>query len=78
MRTTSSSETQGSVVEQFNRYNQQQLVIVDGDLTNARLVGLFRIDRPADFAATLSASLDVAVTTTPAEIRLARKKNPQP
>ena len=72
------NETLGSAVEQFNRYNQQQLVIVDGDLTGARLVGLFRIDRPGDFAATLSASLDVAVTTTPAEIRLARKKNPQP
>lgn len=72
------NETLGSAVEQFNRYNQQQLVIVDRDLADARLVGLFRIDRPADFAATLGASLDVAVTTTPGEIRLARKKNPQP
>ncbi|MCW4460240.1 FecR domain-containing protein [Sphingomonas sp. BT-65] len=72
------NETLGSAVEQFNRYNQQQLVIVDGDLAGARLVGLFRIDRPGDFAATLSASLDVTATTTPAEIRLVRKKNPQP
>ncbi|WP_447726140.1 FecR family protein [Sphingomonas koreensis] len=72
------NETLGSAVEQFNRYNQQQLVIVDGDLAGARLVGLFRIDRPADFAATLSASLDVAVITTPGEIRLARKKHSQP
>lgn len=72
------NETLGSAVEQFNRYNRQQLVIADPDLASARLVGLFQIDRPADFAATLSASLDVAVTTTPGEIRLARKKNPLP
>ena len=72
------NETLGSAVEQFNRYNRQQLVIADPDLASARLVGLFQVDRPADFAATLSASLDVAVTTTPGEIRLARKKNPLP
>ncbi|NYF31607.1 FecR domain-containing protein [Sphingopyxis sp. JAI108] len=72
------NETLGSAVEQFNRYNRQQLVIADPDLAGQRLVGLFQIDRPADFAATLAASLDVAVTTTPAEIRLARKKNPLP
>lgn len=72
------NETLGSAVEQFNRYNRQQLVIADPDLASARLVGLFQVDRPADFAAMLSASLDVAVTTTPGEIRLARKKNPLP
>lgn len=72
------NEPLGSAVEQFNRYNRQQLVIVDQSLAGAPLVGLFRIDRPADFAATLSASLDIAVTTTPGEIRLARKKHPQP
>jgi transmembrane sensor len=72
------NETLGSAVEQFNRYNRQQLVIVDKSLAGERLVGLFQIDSPGVFAATLASSLDIAVTTTPAEIRLARKKIPQP
>lgn len=72
------NETLASAVAQFNRYNRQQLVIVDPDLANERLVGLFQIDSPAVFAETLRASLDVAVDTTPTEIRLSRKKIPQP
>ncbi|WP_448663877.1 FecR family protein [Sphingomonas sp. CJ20] len=68
------NETVASAVDQFNRYNRQQLVIVDPQLAGKRLVGLFQIDKPGDFAATLAASLDVAVTTTPTEIRLDRKK----
>ncbi|MFD1950350.1 FecR family protein [Sphingomonas arantia] len=68
------NDTLGSAVAQFNRYNRQRLVVTDPDLAAERLVGLFRIDRPDDFAATLATSLDVAVTTTPDEIRIARKK----
>jgi transmembrane sensor len=70
------NETLGSAVSQFNRYNRQQLVVLDADLANERLVGLFQIDSPEVFAATLTTSIDVAVTTTPAEIRLSRKKHP--
>lgn len=72
------NETLGSAVEQFNRYNRQQLVIVDKDLANERLVGLFQLGNPDVFAASLSSSLDIAVTTTPTEIRLARKKSRNP
>jgi transmembrane sensor len=72
------NEALSSAVAQFNRYNRQQLVVVDRDLADERLVGLFEIDKPAVFAATLAASLDVAVTTTPGEIRLARKKRALP
>jgi transmembrane sensor len=67
-------ETLADAVTRFNRYNAQQLVIVDESLANEKLIGLFRIDNPAGFARTLAASLDVAVTITPEEIRLARKK----
>jgi transmembrane sensor len=72
------NETLASAVAQFNRYNRQQLVVVDSDLADERLVGLFQIDKPAVFASTLAASLDVAVTTTPTEIRLARKRTALP
>jgi transmembrane sensor len=68
------NETLTSAAAQFNRYNRQQLIVADPDLAGERLVGLFQIDKPEVFAATLAASLGVAVTTTPDEIRLARKK----
>lgn len=66
-------ETLASAVEQFNRYNHQKLVIADPGLADKRLVGLFKIDRPGDFASTLAVSLDVEVTSTPTAIRLAQK-----
>jgi transmembrane sensor len=68
------NDTIASAVAQFNRYNRRRLVVLDPGLAKERLVGLFQIDRPDDFAAMLATSLDVAVTTTPDEIRIARKK----
>ncbi|MEP9403701.1 FecR family protein [Sphingomonas silueang] len=68
------NDTLAFAVAQFNRYNRQQLVIVDRELDRERLIGLFQIDRPGDFAATLAASFNVTVTTTPDEIRLSQKK----
>jgi len=70
-------ETLGSAVAQFNRYNRQRLVLDDDGLARERLVGLFQIDKPADFAKTLEAMLDVSVTVTAAEIHV-RPKNDRP
>jgi len=67
-------ETLASAVAQFNRYNHQQLVLGDEVLGRERLVGLFQIDRPDDFAATLEATLDVSVAVTPSTIRIGRRK----
>nr|WP_278254340.1 FecR domain-containing protein [Sphingobium sp. BYY-5] len=72
------NETLSHAVAQFNRYNSQKLIIADASLENERLIGLFRIDQPGDFAATLAASLHVSVDSTPTEIRLSRKKSPVP
>lgn len=66
-------ETLASAVEQFNRYNHQKLVIADRRLADQRIVGLFKIDRPGDFASTLAVSLKLQVTSTPAAIQLARR-----
>ncbi|PTQ64585.1 FecR family protein [Sphingomonas sp. PP-CE-3G-477] len=70
------NDTLGHAVEQFNRYNRQQLVVVDPALAHERLIGLFQIDKPEDFAATLAASLGVSVTVSPDEIRIERTKLP--
>ena len=67
------NETLAHAVTQFNRYNRQQLVIDDPALGEERLVGLFQIDKPADFAATLAASHDVSVTVTTSSISLRRR-----
>lgn len=69
-------ETLGDAAITFNRYNRQQLVVDDPSLARERLVGLFKIGNPADFAATLERSIGVAVTVTPDEIRLSRKNRP--
>lgn len=69
------NETLGYAVAQFNRYNHRKLVVSDADLEAERLIGLFNIDRPEDFAATLEASLNVDVKVSPSEIRLSRRKS---
>lgn len=69
-------ETLGDAVASFNRYNRQQLVVDEPGLARERLVGLFKIGNPADFAAMLKRSIGVVVTVTPEEIRLSRKNLP--
>jgi len=67
-------DTLRSAIDTFNRYNRQQLVLTDEALGREKLVGLFKINSPLDFAQTLEATLDVQVTASPEEIRLSRKK----
>lgn len=67
------NETLAEAVAQFNRYNRQQLVIESPGLADERLVGLFKIDKPANFAAMVSASLDADVVESGDQIRLVRK-----
>ncbi len=62
-------------IAQFNRYNRQQLILNDATLANERLVGLFKIGNPADFALTLKHTFGVSVTETSAEIRIGQKKS---
>lgn len=69
------NDTVAQAVARFNRYNQRQLVIDDPGLGSEKLVGLFKLDKPENFAAMLQTSLDVQVSATPEEIRLSRKKS---
>jgi hypothetical protein len=64
-------------VAAFNRYNQRQIVVADPSLAQEKLVGLFKLDKPENFAAMLGESLDLDVTVAPEQIRLARKKSPE-
>ncbi|MDV3456179.1 FecR domain-containing protein [Sphingomonas sp. HF-S4] len=69
------NDSLAEAVASFNRYNQRQLVLADPSLAQEKLVGLFRLDKPENFAAMLGQSLDLDVVVTPEEIRLARKKS---
>lgn len=66
-------ETLGAAVAQFNRYNRRRLVLADPGLSDMRLVGLFHIDKPEEFAATLQATHDVSVATTGDRIVISQK-----
>lgn len=61
--------------EEFNRYNQSQIVIADPDLAGEQFVGLFRISDPEGFAEALRTSLGVSVNTSePHVIRIEREQ----
>lgn len=69
-------ETLANAVAEFNRYNNQQFVLTDPTLGSERLVGLFKIDNPIEFAQMLEKTLAVTTTVTSTEIRLSRKNSP--
>jgi transmembrane sensor len=52
-----SGETLAEAVDEFNRYNQSQLVIREPTAAHARLYGEFRADDPSTFAKAANASL---------------------
>lgn len=68
------NDSLAEAVASLNRYNRRQIVLSDQSLAQEKLVGLFKLDKPENFASMLRESLDLEVSTTPDEIRLARKK----
>jgi transmembrane sensor len=67
------NDSLAEAIASFNRYNRKQIVLTDQSLAKEKLVGLFRLDKPENFASMLGESLDVDVFVTTDEIRLARK-----
>lgn len=67
------NDTLAEAIASFNRYNQKQIVLTDQSLAKEKLVGLFRLDKPENFASMLGESLDIDVSVTSDEIRLTRK-----
>ncbi len=55
-------ETLSDAVAEFNRYNDQQIVIADPALSGLKLVGGFDVDRPEDFARSVHAASDAPVS----------------
>lgn len=55
-------ETLSDAVAEFNRYNEQQIVIADPALSGLKLVGGFEVDRPEDFARSVHAASDAPVS----------------
>ncbi|RVU04055.1 iron dicitrate transport regulator FecR [Novosphingobium umbonatum] len=60
--------------DEFNRYNQRQIIIADASLADEEFDGLFRINDPQGFAEAVQVSLGVQVDMhDPAFIRLIKK-----
>ncbi|WP_421852238.1 FecR family protein [Novosphingobium sp.] len=59
--------------DEFNRYNQRQIVIADPEIAGEQFDGLFKLDDPEGFAQTLKVTLPVAINTSdPTTIRVER------
>lgn len=62
-----------NVVEEFNRYNERQIVILDPALENIRITGVFSSMHPELLLRFLRAQDDIDVEETRTEIRLAKR-----
>ncbi len=69
------NDSLAEAVASFNRYNQKQIVLTDPSLGQEKLVGLFKLDKPENFASMVGESLDIEVSVTPEEIRLGRRNS---
>lgn len=66
-------DTLGEAVREFNRYNQQQLVVLDDQLAQERLVGSFRTNEPESFARAVASMFGGTVIESDTEIRIERR-----
>jgi len=66
------SATLSEVAEEFNRYNQRQLVIEDPQLYNFHISGMFSSTDPDSLIRFLRERPDVRVTETDSEIRISK------
>jgi transmembrane sensor len=63
--------TLAQAAEEFNRYNQRQIIIADPHIAREELDGLFRINDPDGFAASVKVTMGVSVDTSdPGLIRI--------
>ncbi|MBB3957351.1 FecR family protein [Novosphingobium sediminicola] len=61
--------------DEFNRYNQRQIIIADSAVADEQFDGLFRINDPQGFAEAVKASLNVGIDESdPRVIRLVKSK----
>jgi transmembrane sensor len=67
------SASLSEVAEEFNRYNERQLVIEDPTLYDFHITGVFSSSDPASLVRFLRERPGVKVTETAAEIRVSRK-----
>ncbi|OAN58573.1 iron dicitrate transport regulator FecR [Sphingomonas sp. TDK1] len=69
--------TLADAADEFNRYNERQIVIADPDAAGERFDGLFRINDPEGFAEAVRSALDLVVNMEdPRFIRIQRATKP--
>jgi len=58
------------VAAEFNRYNRQQLVVIDADAASIRIGGIFPASKPVDFVRLLRDAYGLQVEETANSIRI--------
>ncbi|MDB6127315.1 MAG: iron dicitrate transport regulator FecR [Verrucomicrobia bacterium] len=58
----------GEIVEQFNRFNERQLIIADPALAALRFGGSFRADDPDTFVHLIETRTDITVDRQPGQV----------
>lgn len=59
------------VAAEFNRYNRQQLIVIDADAASIRIGGIFPASKPVDFVRLLRDAYGLKVEEMPDTIRIA-------
>jgi transmembrane sensor len=67
------SASLAEVAEEFNRYNEKQLVVRDADLYDFHISGVFSSTDPASLIRFLRERPEVQITETPTQIQVAKK-----
>jgi ferric-dicitrate binding protein FerR (iron transport regulator) len=62
------------VVEEFNRYNERQLVITDDRLSEFYVSGIYASPDPASLLNFLRTEPEILVTESREQVRIARKR----
>lgn len=67
------NEALANVVEEFNRYNRQQIVLADESLADLRISGVFAATKPASLLRFLDQQMQLAVNVSDAQVRVSRR-----
>ncbi|MBL8270001.1 FecR family protein [Steroidobacter sp.] len=67
------NEALADVVEEFNRYNQRQIVLADDSLSNLRISGVFSAKKPASLLRFLDEQMQLQVAADDTEVRIERR-----
>lgn len=68
------NQTLADVIEEFNRYNQRQIVLADASLSGLRISGVFSAKKPASLLRFLDEQMQLHVAMDETQVRIERRR----